>query len=335
MYRIAICCAFLVIHTVSLYSANLDSAKALFSRGEAIAALPQFDTLARTDTGEIHTAALQMQAIIYEEYLGKIDSAQAVYRRLAESGSTTASRTYAVNRLAFLDSLGTEAPVYGRYRAILMSKQNAVEKASLLKQLLRENAYFVKKKELLDIAAALYSEQNRHVAAWMTLRELTATGAVIDPIRLTFAAQNAWRELLFFIAIAGLFIFSVRTILVARTHDVRALAIRLAVVSASWIGVIALYQILYMNHFNRDPNNPFALYAPIQMLVPCLIPLGWLAVGSMIRISLRKFAVLWVIPTILGMCAVIGLYFYLQPNAMVLIDSFQDRLVETVQTKKE
>lgn len=327
---------FLICLIQFLYAVELkDKAQKAFVEGDYENALILYDSLAISSEGAASDNARVMKAVIYEEYLGQLDSAQLIYQKLLHESPQSRSAKRWKRRLDKIEMLMPEKEVYASYRMTLMSREKASQKVGKLQSLFDKYPNFSKREELGRLLITQQNDLRNFGKALAVMEELRRKGAVFKKEVYKSAQVNAWREKITFLGWILVGVVLIGSLFLIKKVDKREVLGQFIKLLLAWIVITTIYLLAYYLHFSKDSNNPFIWHAPILLMGLMVIPILWLSLSSAFFKSAKLFYPLGLVPSLLLIFLLYHGFLYYQKQPMVLMDTFEDRMGEFFGLEKE
>lgn len=313
-----------------LNGANITSkdAQKLFVEGHYTEALNAYSNVALSQTGVKRANAKAMRAIIFEEYLGEVDSALAIYAKLLEEPLPQRLKKRWKRKEQKLLALGAQKEVYGSYRRSLISRQDTKVKVEELVTIFEKHPDFIKREELGRLIITQYNEIGSYRKSYNILKKLVGTGSEFEPSVIEQAKRNAFREFQTYFAFIYLGLIFILSILILFKINSMKWLKKISPFLGVWGVITAVYQIVYLIWFKQMDNNPFEWYAPLVLMGGLTLPFLWI---SLVQEKVKKgysFILIAILPALCGIYLVVHTFLYMQKQPMELMDVFSDRLQE-------
>lgn len=334
MHKICFYVLLLLMVTLHAESSLAKEAQKLFIEGQYKKALSTYDRVAQSETGVKRAKAHAMRAGIFEDYLGDIDSALAIYTKLLEGPLPIRLKKRWKRKEKELLFLVQQKEVYGRYRRCLVSRQSTEDKVEELVDIFETHPNFIKREELGRCLVSLYNEIGRYRKSYGILKSLKETGICFEPSMIEKSKRNAQRELIHNIAIGYFCLITFLAItLFLQTKKWNWLR-KVTPFVAVWLLLTILFQVVYTIWFKDMDNNPFDWFAPLLLMSGFIPPFLWI---TLIHEKIEKgysFLLIVILPAMCGIYLVLHTFLYVQKQSMDLMDTFTDRLQEGLGKEK-
>ncbi len=303
-----------------------------FIAGEYNNALHLFDSLSRDSSQSQQISAIELRAVIFEEYLGEIDSAITHFTILLDKPLSHRKKQRIKKRLNGLLALGHERELYSNYKKTVMLRIPPKAKIKLLEEMRVSHPDFSLKNELCELLITEYHVVGNYVEAEKLLFTMKKEGFHVSEQRLLAARHYAIRHRLHWISILILGIIGLS--LIVNLFKSKSITFkRFTLLLVSWGVVAVIFELIYLRWFLGMDNNPFFWYSPLLLFSLFIIPLTW-SITMALKYRDHKLVYLIFFPTALAILASFHLFLYSHKNSTEIIDVFEDRFIEVFTSDK-
>lgn len=319
---------FCCIHFLSATELK-EKAQSAFVEGDYKKALILYDSLVISSEGAVSDNARAMKAVIYEEYLGQLDSALSIYTYLLQHSPHSRRVRRWKRRSQKIEKLLPEKELYAAYRMTLMSREKAEDKVGKLQSLFDKNPEFSKREELGRLLITQHNDLRNFGKALSVMETLKESGITFKDEHYKAAQVHAKRENITTLSWIVLVLILGASLFMLTKVDTRQVFGYFFKLSLGWFIIIVIYLLAYYLHFSKDANNPFVWYAPILLMGLMVVPLFWLCLSSNYFKSAKLFYPVGLLPALLLIFLLYHSFLYYQKQPMVIMDTFEDRLGES------